>query len=216
MENKTSKRIKWLVGVLLVLFFVVVVIDGAPSFVAGFKAGSESVIDEPAIFTGDVRLVTAVTQPTDSDATTLTFADGTTLRRIQSIDALMVPIEEGEDPLWAKILRILFTVLYFGAGVSFMVHIVLFAVSFPSRHIMDPVNIVSLRWISGSLVVMTLGYYAVALMEYVWLQSHVVLEGYRITFPSPPAGIVVALILVVLTEILNLAGRLQTEQDLTI
>jgi hypothetical protein len=213
MENKTSKRIKWLIAAVLLLFFTVAVLDEAPDFMVGFRAGQNAAFAE---MTGDMRHQIAIIQPLDSEATSQTFSNGVEYQMFESDGMLMVPIEAGENPFWLSAVKFLLSLLCVAAALSFLVHVVLFAVGFPRRHIFDYRNIVSLRWIAGSLGAIALSVYASMLVDYLWLRSHVVLEGYRVTLSSPSAGIVVALILVVLTEILNLAGRLQTEQDLTI
>jgi hypothetical protein len=205
----------------LLLFFAVVVLDMAPAAVAGFNAGWNAGIDaskdSPAEIHRGIHTAGVTIQPTDPEASTQTFEGGTTFRPFMSAGMLLVPARQGgEMGIWGQIVKILFSLIAMAAMLSFLIHIVLFAVGFPRRHVMDRRNIVSLRWIAGSLGALALSVYASMLVDYLWLRSHVALEGYRVTISSPSSPLMVALILVVLTEILNLAGRLQREQDLTI
>jgi hypothetical protein len=103
-----------------------------------------------------------------------------------------------------------------GAIVVFLVWLIRFTFGFSRRRVMAHKNIVALRRISLSLGVTGLSMYAWHVIDFFWLRAHVVIEGYRISLESPPSAMIVALILWAMTEILNLAGKLQNEQDLTI
>ncbi len=217
MSNNVSKRVKILIAGVLVLFLAVVVLDIFPSGMAGFKAGFQAGREDAhgALYNAP-RHLSVIIERFDPEATSQTFASGVEFRTIENFGDLVVPEHVGRMPLWTTMLKMLSAFVVLGSIVTFIVHLIIFAVRFPRRQITARENIVSLRWIAGSLGVYGLVEYGWILMDYVWVRGHVALEGYRIGFEPPSSSLIVALILVAMTEIMNLAGRLQNEQDLTI
>lgn len=224
MENKTSKRIKLLVAAVLVLFLAMTVMEIAPDFLSGFRDGCKSGTEEAnAVWdSGDtsvspLRHMFATIEPDNPDAPLLVFADGVEVRPNETFAEITVPATApGSGWVMANIVKVLFGLAALVASVVFTVHLVLFAVRFPRRPILSRGNIVSMRWIAASLGVFGLAIYGFAAIDYFWLRTNVALEGWSITIDPPPSAIIVAAILLVMTEILNLAGKLQQEQDLTI
>jgi hypothetical protein len=201
----------------LILFFAVVIVDLAPSAVAGFKAGYKAGREDThGALTGGPRHILVTIEPTDPEAISQKFADGVEFRSVENSGELVVPELMGKMSIWATLWRILSAFALLWAIVTFLVRLVIFAIKFPRRRIMAHENIISMRWIAGSLGVYGLIEHSWILMDYVWVRSHVVLEGYRIGFELPSSALIVALILLAMSEIMNLAGRLQNEQDLTI
>ena len=215
-----------LIGAVLVLFLAVAVMD----FVSGFSSGWEeakrgynagrSDARQSLLLPDSLRVnhFFVTLEAVDADATVRTFADGTQFTTLDATGELVVPVraDGGSGWFWSGVLKFLFGLVMTAAMVVFIVRMVMFAVGFPRRRLMDRRNIVSLRWIASSLGAIGLGEYGWTVSEYLWLKGHVALEGYIVSLPIPPTSLIVALIILAMTEILNLAGRLQNEQDLTI
>jgi hypothetical protein len=217
MENKFSKRIKLLIAAVLVLFLAMAVMDFVPSGLKGFREGYEAGrADAKAAWQRSNRHMSAIIEPTTSDDSPWSFANGVEFQTVEAFGEMVVPDNNDAGTLWVEVVRSVLAFLAVGAMLTFMICLVIFAIKFPRRRIMAHQNIVSLRWIAGSLGVAGLASYGFQFIEFMWLRVHVVLDGYRLRLDSPPSGLIVALILLAMTEILNLAGKLQNEQDLTI
>ncbi len=217
MENKTSKRIKLLIGAVLLIFLAMAALDTVSSssreaFKRGYETGRSD--SRGMIFTGERHMWTTI-EAIEPDAGTLTLADGVEFTGVTANGELVLSGDNAASSGWDLALMILFSFTMVAALIAFIVSLVIFACKFPRRRILSRENVVSMRWIAASLGALGLGTYGMMINEYLWLR-HIALEGYRMTLSSPPSAIIVALVLVVLTEILNLAGKLQNEQDLTI
>ncbi len=219
MNNKISKRIKLLIMAVLVLFVAVAILDIAPEFGAGYKVGYEAGREDARamMFGGKRHLFSIVTPIDPADHPTQKFTDRVEVRTLKTYGDVIVTVDEGSGAsIWAQLATGLFALMIMGMMLAFIVHFVIFAVKFPRRRVMARENVVSLRWIAALLGTIGLSTYLLELMHCLWLRANVVLEGYQFEIPSPPSALMVALVIWVMTEILNLAGRLQNEQDLTI
>ncbi len=224
MENNVSKRIKLLIGAVLVLFLTMAVMDfvsgfsnGLEEFRRGYEAGqseARGMLGSPDSLWGSHHFVKL--EPVDMDAAVLRFAGGEEFTSFDSVGELVVPMHAKDGRFLPKLLLILFSLVVLAATVTFIIHFIGFALHFPRRRVMDVENIISLRRIAASLGAIGLSEYVLSMSEYLWLRSHVSLEGYIVSMPLPPVSLIVALILWAMTEILNLAGKLQNEQELTI
>jgi hypothetical protein len=216
MDNKVSRRIKLLIASVLVLFFAIVASDFFPAardgFVEGFNAGRA---DANAAIYGGSRHVVAEIQPVDFAGSALKFAGGIEFRTWEASGDLVLPETVAERSGWYDVLDMVVAFVTVGAMLTFIIRVVVFAVKFPRRRIMSRENIVAMRWIAGSLGVMGVADLLNTLTAYLWLQGNVALEGYRFVF-DPSSMLIVALVLAAMTEIMNLAGKLQNEQELTI
>ncbi len=214
MENKTSKRIKLLIGAVLVLFLAMLVVDFVPAGIAGFKEGWEAGEAEANGEPGGGSRYFVKIEALDPDEAVHRFDGGEELAMVAARGELL--LSGVRVPVWIKVVRTLLVLVAFAALVVFLVQLVVFAVKFPRRKMMARENMVSMRRIAVSLGVFGLSAYAGEVTEYLWLRERVALEGYRLGLDPLPSALIVALILWAMTEILNLAGRLQNEQDLTI
>jgi hypothetical protein len=222
MDNKISKRIKILIAAVLVLFMAIVMSDFWPDARDGFMDGWNSVRgDSTAIANvahrGGRRHLTAVIVPVDGVASPQRFADGIEFRTFKATGNLVLPENVARRPAWLRAGK-QFAVLAGGlAALTLLFYLVVFVVKFPRRRITSRENIVSMRWIAGSLMVYGLCECLFVLVDYLWLRSHVTLDGYRVVMDhSFATAMIVALIIWAMTEIMNLAGKLQQEQELTI
>lgn len=208
-----------MIASVLALFLAVTVIDFVPGFVTGFKTGFEAgQADSHGMMFGGSRHLIATVAPQNPDTEAIIIYDGIEVRPLETVGDVVVPAHSASRPLIEDIAKVLLAFVFMAAMLSFVVHLVIFAVMFPRRRIMAHKNIVSMRWIAGSLGTMGLSIYLITLLDYLWLTCNVHFEkaGYEIVLSSPPSALIVALILVVMTEILNMAGKLQHEQELTI
>jgi hypothetical protein len=223
MDNKISKRIKILIAAVLALFFAIVASDFWPDARDGFMDGFKSVWGDSAAIAraqhlGGRRNLTAVIEPVDSYAApALKFAGGMEFRTFEATGDLVLSELVARRPAWFPVVKLLAVMAGGLATLAMVFHLVVFIVKFPRRRITSRGNIVSMRWIAGSLMAYGLGECLYVLVDYLWLRSHVTLDGYRIVMDhSFASALIVALILAAMTEIMNLAGKLQKEQELTI
>jgi hypothetical protein len=216
MDNKISKRIKRLIAAVLVLFFAIVLFEFLPAahdgFVDGWNAGQA---DANAARHGGIRHFVVDIKPTDSHASALKFADGIEFRTFEASGDLMLPELVAPRPAWSNVLSGVLALLGVAAGLTFIVRLVMFAARFPRRRVMSRENVVAMRWIAGSLGTIGVAEFLDTLGVYLWLRGNVALDGYRFVF-DPSTTLIVALIIWAMTEIMNLAGKLQNEQELTI
>ncbi len=217
MENKTSKRIKLLIGAVLVSFLAITAFDfvaeGGEAFARGFRAGQADA--EGMIGSGPRHMFSSVT-PLDPDTEALQLSGGVTLVPLKIDSELVVPEGMGRRSGWAYALILLMSFAIVGATLFFLVSLGMFAVGFPRRPILSHDNIVQMRRIAWSFGAIGLITCLMMLQEWLWLRANVVLEGYEVQLSLTPSMLIVALILIAMTEIMNLAGKLQREQDLTI
>lgn len=221
MENKTSKRIKLLIAAVLVLFLGMWLIDFFQSGIQDFKRGYEmgrSDAEQRLLGPDSARVYFFYVKiaPLDPDAHSRTPADGIEFTELSSSGELTVSGNLPKRSAGHTVLTVVLSLALLAATIAFIVNLVVFACKFPRRRILTHGNVVSMRRIAASLGALGLVSYGLTLDEYLWLQGNVVLEGYRALFPTPPSALIIALILWAMAEIMNLAGRLQTEQDLTI
>lgn len=215
MENKTSKKIKFLLLAILLLFLVPSAGDFADGFSAGWNSAREGA--ESGLRVGDLErrlhFFTRI-EPTAPGTALRSFADGTVFTASYASGGLSVPASTGAG--WIEVVMAMLSIVMVSAGVIFLVQLIRFAVRFPRRRLMAHQNIASLRWIAGSLGVLGLAEYGMEVVQFVGLRRHVALPGYDIALDTPSPVLIIALILLATAEILKLAGRLQDEQDLTI
>lgn len=218
MENKTSKRIKLLIAAVLLIFLAMVVIDvvssGAEAFKRGFEAGMEE-DSRTMTSTGGLNLWMEI-KPVDPDAGTRTLAEGVEFTEILASGELEVTGNFSARSTGHVVVTLMLSLLLLAATVAFIVSLAVFACKFTRGRVLTHGNVVRMRRIAASLGALGAASYGLTLDEYLWLRGNVVLEGYRAIFPTPPSALIVALILWAMAEIMNFAGRLQTEQDLTV
>ena len=221
MGNNVSKRVKILIAVVLGLFLLATVSDiypeGIESFKRGFNAGRSEANNMMWDAPDSVRMrhFYAAVAPHDHDATTLLSAGGVEFTTITASGELAVPVAPGKGA-WIRAVSAVLSLVTAVALIAFIINLVKFAFWFPRRPILARDNIVSMHWIAGSLGVMNLAGFLGQLAENIWLRNHVTIDGFRVLPVSIPQGLIIAAILFAMTEIMNLAGRLQNEQDLTI
>ncbi len=220
MGNNVSKRVKILIAVVLGLFLLATVSDiypeGIESFKRGFNAG-RSEADQMLGASDSLSMRHFYTEiaPRDPDVTTLLSAGGVEFTTLTASGELAVPKAPGKGAGIRAVSAVLILATAV-ALIAFIISLVKFAFRFPRRPILARDNIVSMHWIAGSLGVMSLAGFLGQLAENIWLRNHVTIDGFRVLPVSIPQGLIIAAILFAMTEIMNLAGRLQNEQDLTI
>jgi len=214
MENKPSKKIKILMGVILLLFLVPSGFDLARGFSEGWRS-----VDRETELHGDhskeFRSFFVHLEPVQSRDHIRSAGDGHVFLPFEETGQLIV--DAGiKTPFWVLTLRVVFSLGMVVLLVWFVVLLFRFAGTLSRRRIMAEENIRSLRKIAYMLGAFSLSGYLMQSVEILWLRSHISLEGYRIVWEMPPASLIVALIILVMTEILKLGYKLQQEQDLTI
>jgi len=217
MENKASKKIKWLMMIILLLFLIPSGIDLVDGFSEGwnsFEEGMEEGMATAQEGNHGKHLFFVKVEPL-TDQAPKQIGDGSQFISLSESGKLRMT-ENMNSFWWVRIVEVLlaFTVLI--ALVCFIVMLFRFAARIPRQRIMAEQNIGSLRRIAYALGIVSLGGYLMEVIETLWLCSHVSLTGYKIVMPMPPAALIVALIILVMTEILKLGHKLQQEQDLTI
>jgi hypothetical protein len=212
MDNKTSRKIKLLIGAILLIVISLGALDfvlvGGKEVKRGFKAGWEEARE--TTFVGKHHLWAKI-ENIDPDTDTKKLSEKVEFTEIYASGEFEIESDASSNSTVSFILSFVVT----AALIAFIVNFIIFACKFPGRKVLSRGNIVRLRWIAASLGALGLAGYGLMLHEYLWL-TNITLEGYYVTFPSPPSALVVALILLAMAEIMNLAGRLQNEQDLTI
>lgn len=219
MENKTLTKMKLLIAAALVLFFAGVVVDMVSGGARDFKRGFDAVEKEGASEDKGkaVEVFWVAVEPLAPDAHAVELADGATFTSLSTDGELVVPVRNlPKRSGWVAAANIVTIIVASVALIAFVVSVIVFAVKFPRRKILDPANVRSLRWIAASLGATMLAYYGIMLDEHALLGDLVRRSGYRMEFPKFPTELIVAAIVWVVAEIMNLAGRLQNEQELTI
>ena len=214
MENKSSKKIKILMVVILLLFLIPSGID----FVDGFSEGWKFTEREEELTGQDddhyqsffVRL-----EPTGRDYPAKEV--GYEHRFVSFRESgQLVMAERMNSVWWVMALRVLLALTILVSLVAFIVMLFRFAAKITRRQIMAGENIRSLRRIAYTLGALSLAGYLMEVVEILWLRSHISLDGYKVVMAMPPAALIVSLILLVMTEILKIGNKLQQEQELTI
>ena len=214
MENKASKKIKWLMVVILLLFLIPSAIDfvdgfseGWQSFEKGREEGSSGELDYQHFY---VRI-----EPTGITETAQEVGNGHRFIPSRETGELLLA-EPIPSAWWVKTLGIFLALAGLVTLVWFVVELIRFATKIPRRRIMAEDNIHSLRRIAYSLGIFSLCMYLTEGIEILWLRGQVSLEGYEFSIILPPASLIVSLIILVMTEILKLGHGLEQEQELTI
>lgn len=216
MENRVSKRIKRLLLAILLLFLIPSVIDFVSGFSSGLNEFKRGMKAGQSVFHAEREKHFFVKiEPVDADSAFRLFDNGTKFTPLNTTGELAVPRPEAGSG-WVEASVMLLSLAVSVALIIFLVQLIRFAIVFPRRRIMARDNIDSLRLIAGSLGALGLAAYGVNVIQFFWLRGHVVLEGYSVRLDTPPSSLIVALILLAMTEILKLVGKLQNEQDLTI
>ncbi len=214
MDNKVSRKIKLLIVGVLVLFLVASALEivqvGGKAISRGFKAGYN---DDHDGGTSHEWVDVMIYQP---DAAVQQFPGGIELTPITVSGEIAMPDEMNRKPVGMRIVvELLFMVSLLTSG-AFTVSLIVFAFKFPRRPILSHRNVISLRWIAYTLGTFSLTTYGVELADWLWMRDNIMPEGLSVILDSPPTTIIVALIILAMTEIMNLAGKLQHEQELTI
>jgi len=211
MKNKTLRNVKLFIALVLVLL---------SSMVAGSILGK---VDElkmiwelgmRVVRHSDAGFFAVYMEPAVSGTKTRAVAEGVEFTEITSMGVLLVRGKDNEAHAswWFFLLYLLFV----SALVTFVVMLVGFACKLPRGRILTRANVRMVRWMGVSLLVVGLSFFFLTAVEYVWIEDNVVLDGYRVAPPSLHPTLLLGMIFCTLAEIMNLAGRLQREQELTI
>ena len=214
MENKASKKIKILMGVILLLFLIPSGIDFAKGFSQGWSSSEREyrISDEHGI---DYQSFFVELEPTRENQRIDEIGNGHQFLSFEEHGQLILA-EKMSSVWWVITLRVFLSLTITILLVWFVVLLFRFAAKLSRRRVLAEENIHSLRRIAYVLGAFSICGYLMMSIEIFWLRSHVVLDGYRIAFPEFPSSLIVALIILVMTEILKLGHKLQQEQELTI
>ena len=214
MENKASKKIKWLVVVILLLFLIPSGIDFVDGFGEGWNARDREE-ELTGLGDGHHQSFFVKIEPTSTDQRFRPVGENLEFLTFHETGQLVIT-EKISEVWWVMVLRMLLALTVIISLVVFIVLLFRFAAKITKRRILAEENIRSMRRIAYTLGILSLSGYLMEVIETLWVRCHVSLEGYKIVMALPPASLIVALIILVMTEILKLGHKLQQEQDLTI
>lgn len=213
MDNNVSRRVKLLMAGVLVLFLVASTFEilqvGGEAFSRGFEEGYHNDRSSGVSHWVGLTLV-------DPDGAIQQLPGGVALTPIAVEGELEIPDGIARKPVGVMIASTTLVIIGMISFIAFIVSLINFACRFPRRPILSRENVISLRWIACTLGGFGLAAYGGSLCQTLWMRANVAIEGYRVLIDPPPSVIIVALILVAMTEIMNQAGKLQNEQELTI
>ena len=214
MENKASKKIKLLTFVILLLVVVPSGIDFAKGFYQGMKSYAQEaeLTNENAM---DYHSFFVQLEQKGEKAKLEEVGNGHLFQPVRESGALVVAEKSG-SAWWILILNALLAQTGIIALGFFVVLLFRFAAKLSKRRLMAEENIRALQQMAYALGIFSLSAYLMESLGVFWLRSHIVLDGYKIILDTPPASLIVALIILVMTEMLKLGHKLQQEQDLTI
>lgn len=215
MENKASKKIKWLIVVILLLFLIPSGVDFVDGFFEGWTAAERGMALAEDGGNGHFQSFYVRIEPTGDDYLVKSIGDGYKFVTFRETGELVMT-KKVSSVWWVMVLRVLLSFTVVIALIVFIVQLFRFSTKITKRRVMAEENIGSLRRLANTLLIFSFGGYLIQMIETIWVCSHVSLEGYKIVMPMPPAALIVALIILVMTEILKLGHKLQQEQDLTI
>lgn len=216
MENKVSKRIKSLMVAILLLVLIPAAADFMSGFSRGLKLGRAEAdrLLSDSIDRGRMRYFFVDLEPLDPNTVRNRFENGAEFITSNVYGELTMPAKAVAG--WIEVVNTLLIVVAIAAMFTLLAELIRFTILFPRRRLVDRDNVRSLRRIALWLGTLGVAGYSIDIVQFFWLRGNLSLEGYRVVLYAPPSALVVALILVVMTEVLKLAGKLQNEQDLTI
>lgn len=216
MEKKTLRRIKLLTGIILLIFFI----PSGTEFIRGFSAGWQSV-DKEIELTGEkgdhhLRSFIVELRPVSGREVSRELEEDCFFIPYDESGQLIIPQEQAGSAWWVAILSTLASLVGVILLIWFVVLLFRFFAKLGKRRIMGEENIDSIQLMAYVLGAFSLTHYLMRVIEAIWLNSHLDLEGYRVVLQTPPSSLIIALLLLVAAEILKLGNQLQEEQDLTI
>lgn len=203
-------KIQILTGIIAVLLVVPLCCDMIQGFVLGFNSALTDAVTYEAYPTA-FELTPVESNRVETLRTNVGELDITDFKREA---VLFLPEQHTSSTIDVittvlSVLAVLFTI-YYVVAVFRMISTV------TRRGVMNREALRRLRKVSFSMLTVYVLFTLSSALPTWYYSTHILPEGYDITYPRFSEGLVVALIFILLTEILHIALQLKEEQDLTI
>ena len=214
MKNNSSKKVKLLVIAIILLLLIPSVIPFVKGVCIGYTSWDRE-IELSKEFGGNFKVFFVDIEPTKDNVAAKSVGNNHRFIGYQNEGELFVAGKQS-SAWWILVLRAFIALPMMILFICFFIALFRFAFKLSSQRIISEENIIRLNRIAYFLGAFSLAMYLIQISEVLWLRFHITLNGYRVVLPSLPTELIVALIILIMTEILKLGYQLQQEQELTI